>query len=40
MLEQCSATFLTTAHPTLTMARDGTPQNFALWKGVQNNMWP
>jgi hypothetical protein len=22
---------LTTAHPTLTMTREGTPQNFALW---------
>jgi hypothetical protein len=30
--------FLRTAHPTfLTMAREGTPQNFALRKGAQNN---
>jgi hypothetical protein len=24
---------LTTAHPTLKMAHEDTPQNFALWKG-------
>jgi hypothetical protein len=24
--------FLPTVHPTLTMAHEGTPQNFALWK--------
>jgi hypothetical protein len=29
-IRQCS---LPMAHPTLTMAREGTPQNFALWKG-------
>jgi hypothetical protein len=32
-LVQCSATFLPTAHPTLTMAPEGTPQNFASRKG-------
>jgi hypothetical protein len=32
--------FLPTAHPTLTVAREGTPQNFALRKRVQNNTWP
>jgi hypothetical protein len=26
-------TFLRTAHPTLTIAREGTPQNFALTNG-------
>jgi hypothetical protein len=25
--------FLPMAHPTLTMSHEGTPQNFALWKG-------
>jgi hypothetical protein len=30
-------TFLSTAHPTLTMAREGTPQHFVLRKGIQNN---
>jgi hypothetical protein len=30
---------LPTAHTTLTMAREGTPQNFALRKGAQNNAW-
>jgi hypothetical protein len=32
------APFLPMAHPTLTMAHDGTAQNFAL--GKQNNTWP
>jgi hypothetical protein len=38
MLRQCSATFffffffLPTARPTLTLAREGAPQNFALRK--------
>jgi hypothetical protein len=27
------------AHPTLTMACDGTPQDVALWKVIQNNTW-
>jgi hypothetical protein len=30
---QCYATVLPTAQPTLTMAREGTSQNFALRKG-------
>jgi hypothetical protein len=39
-ISQCSATlFLPTARPTVTMARQGTLQNFALLKVVQNNTW-
>jgi hypothetical protein len=39
-LWQCPATvFLSMAHPTLTMACDGTPQDVALWKVIQNNTW-
>jgi hypothetical protein len=30
--------FLPTTHPMLTMAREGTPQNFALRKGHKNNV--
>jgi len=32
--------FLPTAQQTLTTAREGTPQNFALRKGNKNNTWP
>jgi hypothetical protein len=31
--------FLPMAHATLTLAREGTPQNVTLRKGVQNNTW-
>jgi hypothetical protein len=31
--------FLPTAHQTLKMAHEGTPQNFAWREGVQNNTW-
>jgi hypothetical protein len=37
--EQCSTTLFAHSTPNLTTTHEGKPQNFALWKGVQNNTW-
>jgi hypothetical protein len=36
-LEQCFATFLPTAHPTLTMAREGNTKSHIVEKGDHKN---